>query len=303
MVRKVNPGLFLVIGAGIFWGATLGLYARGMEALGFSPMQTAGVRMLVSFLAFALYSLLFNRGLFRIAWKDSWMFVGSGALSIGTFCYFYFTSLTYCPLSITAILAYTSPIFIILFSALFFKETITGQKLIAIFLALTGCALVSGILDGFAAVPWIGIITGLLAGFTYAMYSIFARIALRKYTTITINLYSFLFATLATLLPAGAGGTLSRLFASPQALLIGILGSLLCGAIPFFLYTKGMETLDTGKAGILATTEPLVSALVSVFILGEPMSLWGGIGIFFVLAAIILLSRPAKHEASSQQAN
>ena len=84
-------GLFFVLGAGVLWGSTLGLYARFMDALGFSPMQTTAVRMLVSALVFFLYALCFDRRLFRIHWKDCWMFVGTGVLSIGAFCYFYFT--------------------------------------------------------------------------------------------------------------------------------------------------------------------------------------------------------------------
>lgn len=118
-------GLFFVLGAGVLWGSTLGLYARFMDALGFSPMQTTAVRMLVSALVFFLYALCFDRRLFRIHWKDCWMFVGTGVLSIGAFCYFYFTSLQYCPLSVSAILLYTSPVFIMLFSALLFHEKIT----------------------------------------------------------------------------------------------------------------------------------------------------------------------------------
>ena len=226
------------------------------------------------------------------------MFVGTGVLSIGAFCYFYFTSLQYCPLSVSAILLYTSPVFIMLFSALLFHEKITPRKLLAMALALAGCGLVSGLMDGFGAVPVYGVVTGLLSGLTYALYSIFARVALKKYHTLTINLYTFLFATLATLPLGGVGATLRGLAGSMEALLVGIVGSLLCSAAPFFLYTKGMETLDTGKAGILATTEPVMSAVVSVVILKEPMGLWGAVGIGLVLAAIVLLAQrqPAEKE-------
>ena len=65
-----QKGLLFVLGAGILWGSTLGLYARFMDALGFTPMQTTAVRMLVSAVVFLLYALLFDRRLFRIHWKD-----------------------------------------------------------------------------------------------------------------------------------------------------------------------------------------------------------------------------------------
>lgn len=293
-MKLQTKGLLCVLGAGVLWGSTLGLYARFMSALGFTPMQATAVRMLVSVVAFALYGALFNRKIFKASPRDYWMFLGTGVLSIGAFCFFYFTSLEYCPLSVSAILLYTSPVFIMLFSALLFKERVTRRKLSAMALALAGCALVSGLAEGFGTVPLIGVAMGLLSGFTYALYSIFARFALRKYGSITINFYTFLFATVATLPLGGVSDTLTRLTATPEALAVGVVGSILCSAAPFFLYTKGMETMETGKAGILATTEPVMSALVSVFILKEAMSLWGALGIALVLAAIVLLSKGPK---------
>ena len=61
-----------------------------------------------------------------------------------------------------------------------------------------------------------------------------------------------------------------------------------------------METLDTGKAGILATTEPVMSAVVSVVILKEPMGLWGALGIGLVLAAIVLLAQTQTKEKAPE---
>ena len=296
---KQSKGLFYVLGAGVFWGATLGLYGRFMGALGFTAMQTSAVRMLVSALVFMLYGLFLDKNIFKIVLKDCWMFVGSGIISVGAFCYFYFTALEYAPLAVVSILAYTSPVFIMLFSALLFKERVTRTKILAMFLALCGCALVSGLMEGTGAVPVYGVITGLLAGLTYSLYSIFARYALNKYSTLTINLYTFAFAALATLPLGGTVKTMTMLTSGPVPLAVGIIGSLLSSAIPFFLYTKGMETLDTGKAGILATTEPMVSAIVSVFVLKEHMSLWGALGIALVLSAIVLLS--SKPKAAQEQ--
>lgn len=289
-----NKGIFYVLGAGMLWGATLGLYGRFMSALGFTAMQTTAIRMLVSALVFLLYGLFFNRSILKVALQDCWMFIGSGIVSIGAFCYFYFTSLEYVALSVASILLYTSPIFIMLLSALLFKERITRIKVLAMVLALSGCVLVSGLLERTGAVPLYGVAMGLLAGFAYSLYSIFARYALKKYNALTINLYTFVFAMLATLPLGGAVETIAMLTSSIRPLAVGLIGSLLCSAAPFFLYTKGMETVDTGKAGILATTEPMVGALVSVFILKEPMSLWGALGIALVLTAIVLLSRSPK---------
>ena len=115
-------------------------------------------------------------------------------MSLLLFSLCYFKAMDYMSLSNAAILLYTAPCFVILFSALLFKEKITARKLAAMLIAFTGCCLVSGIGAG-SKISTTGILFGLGSGICYALFSIFSRFAInRGYSTFTINFYTCLLA-------------------------------------------------------------------------------------------------------------
>ena len=60
---------------------------------------------------------------------------------------------------------------------------------------------------------------------------------------------------------------------------------------PYVLYSLGLEAMESSCASILASIEPVVAALISVFVFREPMGILSLLGIGLVLTAIILLAR------------
>jgi len=284
-----NKGALFALGAGISWGLSLGIFARSMAALGFSSMQISAVRCSISAITFILLALFKDRSAFKLHLKDSWIFLCSGIVSVGLFCALYFTATAHCSLAVAGILQYTAPIWVVLLSALVFKERITRVKAMAMAIAIAGCVLVSGITNGVGSVSAIGLAAGVGSGITYATYTIFTRFAVPKYSTLTINIYTFIVASLFCLLCGGPAETIALL--TPKALPTAIIGGIMCAALPYFLYTHAMELLDNGHTSIYATIEPVIAAMVSVFIFKEPMGLAALIGIALILWAIILLAR------------
>ena len=62
-----------------------------------------------------------------------------------------------------------------------------------------------------------------------------------------------------------------------------------CTVLPYLFYTYGMTRLETGKAAILVTVEPLVGTLVGCCLYGEPMTVVKAFGILLTFGAVILL--------------
>ena len=176
--KKKGLGAPLILLAGIFWGS-MGIFVRSLNAYGFGSVQIVCLRMTVAALLFALLLLLRGRGGFRIALRDVPLFLGLGLMSVLFFTVCYFRAIEIMPLSTAAILLYTSPIWVMLMSALFFREKLTPRKLLALALAFLGCVLVSGVSGG-GLTPQ-GLLIGLGAGFGYALYSILGTVALRRY--------------------------------------------------------------------------------------------------------------------------
>lgn len=62
--------------------------------------------------------------------------------------------------------------------------------------------------------------------------------------------------------------------------------------LPYILYTYSLSGIETGKAAILVTIEPLVGTLVGIFLWKENITWIKILGITIMLFSIILLELP-----------
>ena len=291
MERRRNIGPLLIILAGIFWGS-MGIFVRKLGTYGFTSVQIVAIRITLAALAFSILLLVRDRSGFRIALRDLPLFLGLGFGSILFFTVCYFTAITIMPLSTAAILLYTSPIWIMLMSMLFFREKLNRIKLIALALAFAGCVLVSGISG--EGITLVGLLIGLGSGIGYGLYSILGTIALRRYSPYTVTTYTFLFAAAGSWLVCGPADMISKFTAAadlPFLLFFCCLTALVTAVIPFLSYTLGLRTVEASRAGILATIEPMVATLIGILVFSEPLTFLSGLGILLILAAVVLLNR------------
>lgn len=280
----------MVLGAGVLWGLIV-LFVRGLNASGLSSLSIVCYRNILAALLFGAFLLIRNPKLLRISWRDLWMFVGTGIISVTLFNLFYFITLMHTSVAVAALLLYTSPVFVTVMAFLFFHEPMTKGKGAALVLTVAGCACVTGVFSQAQAVPLPFVLTGLGAGLFYGLYSIFGKIALKKYTTVTITFYTFLFAGLVTL-PFSAKNCVEVIAAQPGHVLASGIGlALLCTIAPFLLYTYGLLGIPAGRAAIFATTEPLVGTVVGILVFDDQMTVWTVLGIVLVLAAIWMANR------------
>jgi drug/metabolite transporter (DMT)-like permease len=294
--RNIGPALILL--AGCFWGS-MGIFVRRLADYGFSSIQIVAIRVTLAALIFCILLLIKDPSGFRISVKDIPLFLGLGFGSILFFTVCYFTAITMMPLSTAAILLYTSPIWIMLMSVLFFREKLTGRKLLALVLAFAGCVLVSGISGEGMTLP--GLLVGLGSGIGYGLYSILGTVALRRYSPFTVTTYTFVFAALGSWLICRPAEMLAKFAAAPDLpglVFFCFLTALVTAVIPFLAYTLGLQTVEASRAGILATVEPLVATLIGVAVFSEPLTLLSGLGILLILAAVVLLNGKTESENS-----
>ena len=287
--RSIGPALILL--AGCFWGS-MGLFVRRLGEFGFSASQIVCIRLTLAALVFCGLMLAQDRAGFRIPLRDLPLFLGLGFGSILFFTVCYFTAITMMPLAAAAILLYTSPIWIMLMSVLFFREKLDARKLLALAMAFAGCFLVSGFSGEGITLP--GLLVGLGSGIGYGLYSILGTVALRRYSAWTVTAFTFLFAAAGSWLICRPAEMIS-LFAQapdlPSLLLFCVLTALVTAVIPFLAYTVGLRTVEASRAGILATVEPMVAALFGILVFSEPLTVLSGLGILLILSAVILLNR------------
>jgi Predicted permease, DMT superfamily len=272
------------------WG-TIGVSIRILSQFHFSSIQMVVARLVMADIFLGGFLLITDKNKFKVERKDVKWFLGIGILSMLFFntCYCITVQLT--SLSIAAVLLYTSPVFVMLLSIPVFKERITKYKLLAIFLSVTGCVLVCGIFSSnIAQTSKKGLLFGICAAIGYAFYSIFARILLKKYHSLTIIFYTFFIAGIGGAFIGNAPEIITICVKTPLAMGAVIGSALTCSVIPYILYTKALVHIEASRASVIACLEPVVATVIGILVFGEKITLSAVIGIICVLVAIGILN-------------
>lgn len=287
----MNFYIFSTVLAGVLWGI-ISIFLKNLVNAGFTSMQVLAMRSVLSALFMFIFLLCKNKKLLKIELRDLWMFVGTGVISLTFFSVCYFHTIIESGSSVAVILLYTSPVFVLLLSALLFKEKITKFKIIALVLTFAGCILVSGA-GGENHLSFRGFLIGLCAGLGYALYSIFSRFALKKYDSLTVTFYTFLFSSVSAVPLSNIGQITPLLNSTSVLLLCGI--AFVCTVLPYIFYTYGLTGLENSKAAIFVTVEPLVGTLVGILLWHEEITLFKACGILFIFMALLFNQKDSKN--------
>ena len=299
MDKKINPKIsaLLVILAGVLWGVT-SIFVKGLDGFGLNSMEIGVLRTGICTALLFFIILIYRPSLFRIKLRDIWMFIGTGLFSLVFFSICYFKTIVDAGPSIAVSLLYTSPIWVMLFSAVLFKEKLTAQKIVAIPIAVLGCALTTGIIGtGASLTPQI-IITGLLSGIGYALYSVFGIYATEKYNSLTITFYTFLFAFIGFLCFTKPGEIVQKCSADSKVILLAVLIAVISSLLPYIFYTIGLNNMEASVAAVLVAVEPLVGCVIGITVFHDGASLSKIIGIALILGSIVFLNIRRKNNAN-----
>ena len=287
MEKQTKWGAYgCILGAAFLWGI-IGIWNRKLMAVGVSPTSIVVIRNIGSMLLLSAIFIVKDRSMFRVKREHLKYFFGTGVISVVLFTLCYFSCQKVCSLAMASIFLYTAPSFVVIMAAILWKEPVTKKKVAALVLTLVGCALVCGIFAGELTVTAAGILVGLGAGVFYALYSIFSRYALKHYSALKCTLWMFIFAGIASVFlirPTELAVLLN--FREGMIALILVAASTVS---PFLLYTMGLAHVESGKASIIASFEPVVAALAGVLIFGESMGVSTVAGILCILAGVCIL--------------
>lgn len=284
--------LYIVL-AGCLWGI-IAIFVNILTCMGFSSLECVAIRVTLAAILLFFYLLFTDRKKLRIDWKDIFFFLGTGICSILFFSYCYFRAIEVIGgAAIPALLLYTAPIFVMVLSALLFKEKITKRKTIALVLTFIGLGFVTGAFTGGEKISFWALLLGLGSGFGYALYSIFGKFLVDKYDAVTIIFYTFVVASIGVIPISGITDHLHTLGnVSGIGAAVGL--ALFSTALPFLLYTKGLQGIEAGKAAILATVEPFVATIVGVIFFQENFDIPKIAGMLMIMFAIVYLNLEKK---------
>ncbi len=277
--RSVNAGLnrgrVFVLLTGILWSLA-GVFIKFLEL---HPLTIVFYRSLFA----SVFFLLFFR---TRGWTMSVpLLVSVVSYTAAISCFVWANKLTTAANAI--ILQYTAPIFVFLFVRLLFHEAISRPNLITLFLGMVG---VGTIFAGSAGRPdSVGVMVAILSGFLFSIYMTNLRFLTGVnpgYLTLVNNLACWF--ALLSLVP-------SLSLSLGEALALAIMGVVQLG-IPYFLFSKGLETISLQEASLIVLIEPVLNPIWVALSFGEVPStatlVGGGIILFSLgLRYVWLMSR------------
>ena len=296
MNGKARSYIFIVIAA-FLWGC-IGVFYKLLSAAGLSSLQSVAVRIILSAVFYTAYLLVTDRKALKIRPRDFLYFVGTGICSLAFFNWCYFSCIDKSSMAVAAVLLYTAPIFVTLLSAALFAEKLTRLKIAALVLTFCGCLLVTGAVGTGGRITGGALLFGLGSGVGYALYTIFGKLALQKYSSVTVTAYSFIFGAVG-LLPLTHFGEVGKALITPGGAIGGVCIAVLCCILPYILYTSGLKNAEPGRASMMATLEPVVASVLGIAVYHEDATAGKILGIVMVVGAVILLSITGKEKSEN----
>lgn len=297
--RSERPliGAALVLGAASLW-ATFGIFAKVLYDAGLDPLELASTRAAVCFACVLLLALPRGMRDVRVPLRSLPFLVAYGVLGFALFGLLFLAALERTSVSIGVALLYTAPAFVVLASALLWRERLGTLRMLALVLVLAGVVLVTGaagaVLSGAAALPPTALLLGLGSGAGYALYTLFSKVSSGRHGGLASLFWCFAFAALALGLLVPPWAAFVR---APDRWLLLIALGIVPTLLPYALYLAALRHLRASTAAMLASVEPAIAAVLAALLLGERMDVIQLIGMSMVVAAAILLARQVRAPA------
>ena len=218
-----------------------------------------------------------------------------GTLGVAVSNYFYYVAIQRTSVATAIIVQYTAPVWVLLYVVARRQQKLTGQKVTAVALAVTGIALVIDVLGSRSGSalhldPY-GLMAALLASFSFAFYNVGGHGILARHDRWRVLVWTLTAATVFWLIVNPPWKIVAAHYVPAQWLFLFVFSMLsVLGA--FSLYFLGLQHLEPTRAIIASCLEPVFSILLAALLLGEVLRPIQILGIVLVLAAIVSVQRP-----------
>ena len=277
--------LGLVIG---LWGSNWPIMKVGLMDM--PPLSFAAARLSLATLVLFVIS---PRRLQVPAARDMPVVLSVGLLQLFAFMLCMYLALMVVPAGRSAILAYTTPIWVVPMATLWLGERITRAKALALAIGLAGI----GVLFNPAALDWgstevlIGNGLLLVAAAAWAITIVHVRGRRWQATPYQLLPWQMLLASLATVCVAFAFESDAVIHWTPRLIVILLYNGILASAFCSWAFNEVARSLPATTTSLGSLGVPVVGLSASAAWLGEPLALSTVLGLVLILSAVGLLVR------------
>lgn len=264
---------------------TIGLFVR---AIPISSEALALCRALLATMLLGIYFLITGQRIdFRVIGRELPLLLISG-VAMGINWILLFEAYRYTTVSVATLSYYFAPVIVTVACPILFKEKMGAKQWICFAMSTLGIVLITGIGDFSGSdTHFIGILLGLGAAVFYATVILLNKF-IKGVAGIQRTFLQFV-ASIVILLPyvlCTGGFSLGALdgIGWVNLLIVGIIHT----GITYCMYFSALKELPGQEAAILSYIDPLVAVAVSVFLLGEQMTVVQLIGGILILGFTLL---------------
>jgi drug/metabolite transporter (DMT)-like permease len=284
---RVHLALFTV---SLIYGATFTIAKQVMPEF-VKPFAFILMRVSVAAVCMFIFHALFIRQ--RISeWKDIRHLCISALFGVAFNMLLFFKGLAITTPINGSVLMMNTPIFVVVFAALYLKEKITVQKITGIAIAAAGAILLmGGSRFNFSADTVWGDIMVSANAIIYAFYLVYAKSLMQKYHPITVTMWSFVFGWFVVL-PFGGPEFLEINFAAFTTQVWLSVAFVTVGAtfLTYLLNAYALRNASSSLVGSYIYLQPVLATLIAVISRRDMLTLEKLSYILVIFCGVFLVS-------------
>ncbi len=265
--------LLLILSMVIF--GTLGPFVRNIPV---ASGELALYRAILAALLIAGYLLISKQKIpVKSIRKEIPVLLFSG-MAMGINWILLFEAYKYTTVSVATLSYYFAPVIVTAVCPFVFKEKLTGKQIVCFLMSTLGLVLITGIGDmSQGDSHFTGILFGLGAAVFYATVILLNKF-IKGVEGIHRTFLQFLAAILILIPYVAVTSGVSLGGMDGKGWICLLIVGLIHTGVTYCMYFSSLKELPGQKAAILSYIDPLVAVVISVLVLGEPLTLWQAVG-------------------------
>jgi drug/metabolite transporter (DMT)-like permease len=225
--------------------------------------------------------------------------------------WFYFESISRIPITISLLIEFMAPIFVVLFVRYVWHQPVKSTVWIGIALSMSGLALVQQVWKGMT-LNTVGVLFAIAAMVCLVIMYIVGDKASRGRDPMSLVMWAFIFSAIffavlrpwtsfpwdaftATVKPFETHSLTMPIWPFFTYMVIG--GTVL----PYLLVITGMKHIGGAGAAIMGITEPPIAAVIAWVVLGESLNAIQIVGGFVILLGVLLAENAREHSSDEPE--
>ena len=274
----------------IVWGFSFVATKYALDEI--TPLTIIFLRQLLG-IAFLGFIIIKQKKSFKITRQNFFWIILLGLVT-SLHLFIQVTGLQWTTASNTGWIIGVTPVFMIILSAIFFKERITLMQLGGILVAFAGLILLvsKGDITKIDLIKNKGDVLVITSSFTWAVYSIISKKATLDFSPLLATFYLFAIMAIVTAPFNFCPGVINAVIhlSLGRWLAIIFLG-ILCSGVGYMFWAQSLNEMSASRAGAFLYFEPFIAFFSSVILLDEKATILTFLSGIIIIAGVILVNR------------